>query len=298
MKKAKLQWRVSAKEAGMRLLPFLKEHCVDALSVKALKRAVDHKLCTINQRIETFSSSILKENDLVALNPAIFKEEMEEKDWKVPILYEDKGLLIVNKPSGLLSDKRALNACFPQFKGNLELVHRLDKETSGVLILSKNMEMHELILLLFKERAICKVYLAIVDGVIEKKEGLIDNFLGKIHSYQGQTIYGAVDEKKGQRAVTFWKCLKKGKAASLLACELHTGRTHQLRAHLSGMAHPILGDVQYGKRFRCSFTPKRNLLHAYSVIFKHPKTGADLKIIAPIPADFKEALTRLCICLI
>ena len=291
MRKAKFEWRVSRKDAGGRLLQFLRDNCPEAVSVKALKRAIDGKLCTVNRRIETFSSYVLEENDIVALDASAFEEK--KTSYKVPILFEDKELLIVNKPAGLVSENRALHLCFPEFKGDLELVHRLDKETSGVLILAKSLEAKEKMVGLFKTRAVRKVYLAIVDGVVEKEEGLIDNFLGKKHSYQGQTIYGVVDEKKGQRAITYWKCLKRGKTASVLACEPYTGRTHQLRVHLNGMGHPILGDTQYGKRFRCPLVPRRNLLHAYSIAFKHPSTGKEVKAIAPIPVDFKEVMIEL-----
>lgn len=277
----------------MRLLQFLRENCAGAPSVKAIKRAIDGKLCTVNNRTETFSSFTLSENDTVALSSLSFEKKEEAKALNVPILYEDKELLIVNKPAGLVSERKALNSCFPTHQSHLELVHRLDKETSGVLILAKSLKGKEKMGSLFKERTIHKLYLALVDGVAEKEEGTIDNFLGKKHTFQGQTVYGSVERKNGQRAITHWKCLKKGKSASLLRCEPHTGRTHQLRAHLSGMGHPILGDIQYGKKFICHLRPQRNLLHAYTVIFKHPTTGKEIKVVAPIPVDFKQALTDL-----
>jgi RluA family pseudouridine synthase len=293
MRKPDLHWRVSSKDAGTRLLQFLKQKCKQATSVKALKRAIDGKLCTVNNRIETFSSYILNENDIVELKPAALQDKSLTKPPKIAVLFEDDELLIINKPAGLISEPRSIQALFPQFKTSLELVHRLDKETSGILILAKKTAVKEKMLALFKERAVRKTYLAIVDGVVQKDEGTIDNFLGKKHSYQGQTVYGVVDEKKGKRAITHWKCLKRGKTASVLACEPHTGRTHQLRVHLSGMGHPILGDTQYAKRFRCQFAPERNLLHAYRIAFKHPSTGKELKLIAPIPLDFKECLKCL-----
>ncbi len=322
------RWRVSKQEAGTRLLQFLRGKCSDAPSVKAIKRAIDGKCCTVNRRIETFSSYILKENDIVELKPfeaipksveiftfdkasdpglqqaepvskqpmckhmgdadsckdgddgAVKSEDFNRfryKKEKTPVLFEDKDLLIINKPSGVVSEGKFL-------------VHRLDKETSGVLVLAKNQSMQEAMEALFKKREVHKIYLAIVDGKVAQDEGVIDNALGKIHSYQGQTIYRAVDAKKGKRAITSWKCLKRGKQASLLQCEPYTGRTHQIRAHLSGMGHPILGDVQYGKRFCCTFHPQRNMLHAYRIQFKHPSTGQKMDIVAPIPSDFKETL--------
>lgn len=281
--KSDFKWRVSKKQAGTRLLQFLRENCLQAPSVKAIKRAIESKLCTVNNQTQTFSSHVLEEGDTVTLNPQAF--DQEEKPLNATILYEDKDLLIVNKPSGMVCDPKMIKGAAP--------VHRLDKETSGVLILAKTPEGKEGMLALFKERAIHKLYLALVDGVPTKSEGTIDNYLGKKHSYQGQTVYGSVDAKKGQRAITHWKCLKKGSSASVLCCEPYTGRTHQLRVHLSGMGHPILGDTQYGKKFTCPLKPQRNLLHAYSIAFKHPKTGKAMKVIAPIPPDFKAALETL-----
>ncbi len=282
------KWRVSKKEAGMGLLQFLRENCVEAPSVKAIKRAIDSKLCSVNNHIETISSLSLEEGDTVVLKEMAFEKKKSEK-LKIPILFEDKELLIVAKPAGLVCDPQSIQSVF----GQVELVHRLDKETSGALILAKTPLAKEKMVVCFKERAIAKLYLAIVDGAVLKDEGTIDNFLGKKRALEGQTVYGAVEQKKGQRAITHWRCLNRSKSASVVCCEPYTGRTHQLRVHLSGMGHPILGDIQYGKKFTSHYKPNRNLLHAYSVAFKHPTNGKQIKVIAPIPQDFKQALEAL-----
>lgn len=287
----KFTWRVAKKEAGARLLQFLREKYPEAPSVKTLKRAIDGKFCTVNGRIEIFSSYVLEENDIVALSPAGLEKKVETVR-KIIVLYEDNELLVINKPSGVVSDIQSIRKYFPKIK-NLSLAHRLDKETSGVLVLTKAAPAKEKMLVLFKERGIRKLYLAIVDGELEKKEGKIDNFLGKKYSYQGQAVYGSIDEKHGERAITYWKCLASSKTASVVSCEPYTGRTHQLRAHLSGIHHPILGDVQYGKKFICPYKPQRNLLHAYRIVFKHPSTGKEVNVVAPIPVDFKNALKFL-----
>lgn len=293
IKANRLCWRVAKKEEGMRLIQFLREKYLEISSVKALKRSIDNKLCLVNGRIETFSSYLLKENDQVTLKIDALENREVIRVSKITVLYEDKELLIINKPAGLVSDEQLIKKGLPAFKGRLNLVHRLDKETTGVLILAKTCQMKDNMSLLFKNRSVHKFYLAIVDGILKEEEGQIDNFLGKKHSYQGQTIYGSVDEKKGLRAITYWKCLDRGKNASVVSCEPFTGRTHQLRVHLSSIGHPILGDSQYGKRFICSFVPQRNLLHAYRLVFFHPKTGQEIKVIAPIPVDFKLALKAI-----
>ncbi len=281
------RWRVSKEESEMGLLAFLRKHCKEAPSVKALKRAIDGKHCAVNRRTVAISSHSLLEGDVVTLD----EEAFEVTPIKEPsILYEDDSFLIVNKPPGMVCDPDDLKSYFPKRKGRLILVHRLDKETSGVLILAKNNQIKEAMIELFKKHLVRKVYLAMVDGVMEKDEGKIDNFLGKKHAIQGQTVYGSVPRDKGQRAVTHWKCVKRGKKASLVSCEPLTGRTHQLRVHMSAMHHPILGDLQYGTSFRSPLRPKRHLLHAYSVVFTHPKKAKEIEVLAPIPSDFQEAL--------
>lgn len=290
MVKERYEWRVTRKQAGMRLLQFLREMCPQAPSVKALKRAIDSKYCRVNGVLRIFSSYALEENDCVALNPSAF-DKVAVITWS--ILYEDDALLMINKPPGVVSTIPALRENAPCDIASFQLVHRLDKETSGVLMLSKTAQAHKHCLELFKKRKIEKTYLALVDGKVSKEEGTIDNYLGKKGSYEGQSLYGSVPSGKGQRAVTQWRCLARGKGVSLLCCQPLTGRTHQLRVHLAGMGYPILGDCQYAKRFNCPYTPSRNLLHSYSLCFPHPETGKRIQATAPIPLDFKEAMVCL-----
>ncbi len=285
-----IAFSVSASDEGMTLLSFLRRHCPDAPSVKAIKRAIDGKSCKVNGRIETFSSHPVRKGDRIAID--LSPQRSVEK--LVPsILFEDEVLLICNKPPGMVSENRILNQALPRYDGKLILVHRLDKETSGVLIVAKDSATQKKMIALFKEHRVQKRYLALVDKPIAKESGKIDNYIGKKSAYQGQTIYGVVDPKKGQHAVTLWKCLKKVKTASLLLAEPVTGRTHQLRVHFSKIGHPILGDAQYGKQFICKVNPSRHLLHAYSIRFPHPVNQKEIEAIAPIPRDFSEALASL-----
>lgn len=278
------QWRIGKNDTGMRLLQFLSKSCKLAPSSKALKRAIEQKCCLVNGTIETFSSYILKEGDLISLDPTAFTTK-EEKE--ISILYEDENLMALNKPSGTLTDLKQLGIK----KGFL--VHRLDKETSGVLLIAKTQVAKKKLEEMFKEHQIQKIYLAIVDGKCAQGSGIIENFLGKKGEYAGQTIYGSVSKEKGKRALTHFRFLDISSKASLVACEPKTGRTHQIRVHLSGMGHPILGDRQYAKKFLAPFTPKRNLLHAYQLRFAHPITNEPLTLTAPIPSDFQEAMRAL-----
>jgi RluA family pseudouridine synthase len=279
-------WRVSAEEAGLGLLAFLRKKDVDAPSVKSLKRAIDSKCCTVNGKIEVFSSRSLKKDDRVTLHMR------KERSWKsaLTVLYEDADLIIVDKPVGLTCENRYFA---PLVKARAELIHRLDKETSGVVMLAKNREILERMVDIFREKKIRKQYLAIVDGCVRDGEGRIENKLRKKESRQPGQVFFEATKGRGAIAITEWRCLKKTKVASLLLCEPITGRTHQLRVHLSGMGHPILGDIQYGMRFRCPFRALRHLLHAYTIAFIHPKTQQEIYVEAPIPSDFQEALTAL-----
>ena len=281
------KWRVSQEEIGMSLLAFLRKKNPDAISVKSLKRAIDGKRCTVNGKIETFSSHPLKKGDLVSWN-AVARDNARKRSLLV--LYEDQDLLIVDKPAGLVCENRYF---IPLLKQRASLIHRLDKETSGIVMLAKHAEIMEEMIALFREKKILKKYLAVVDGNVVQKEGKIENFLRKkAHCIPGQVMY-EVTRGKGALAITCWKCLKTVKNASLILCEPITGRTHQLRIHLSAMGHPILGDIQYGKRFRCPLHPERQLLHAYSIAFIHPKTRQPIFVESPIPLDFEEALKAL-----
>jgi RluA family pseudouridine synthase len=281
--------KVSSSEQGMRLLAFLREKVSGASSVKALKRAIEARLCTINGKVECFSSKILAAGDLIELDLSA----VEAKRDALSIVYEDNDLIICNKPAGIVSENAAFNKLLPFYRGTLELVHRLDKDTSGIIIAAKNKEMKEKLMDLFAKRQVRKAYLAIVDGPVKKKEGRIESHLSKKFSYQGQSIWGSVSKGKGLIAVTQWRCLKKGKNASLLLCEPETGRTHQLRVHLSEMGHPILGDYQYCREFTCPLRPQRHLLHAFKIKFNHPSTKKLITAEASAPPDFEQALRDL-----
>ncbi|MBI3236415.1 MAG: RluA family pseudouridine synthase [Chlamydiales bacterium] len=285
---------VAKEEEGSTLLAFLKKHLIDAgscaVSVKALKRAIDGKYCRVNREVETFSSHPLKKGDRVSLDPKGLEEISSQEKLSAPILFEDDSLLICNKPPGMVCDSQAVEKIF--FPG-LKLVHRLDKQTSGVLILAKSGVVLEKMITLFKEKKVKKLYLAIVDKKVKKKAGVITNYLGKKGGYQGQTLYGSVKGPPGLEAITRWQVLTRQDAATFLIAEPVTGRTHQLRVHFSEMGHPILGDHQYGKSFACPLDPKRHLLHAYSISFPHPVLDKKVEIKAPIPFDFQACLKAL-----
>lgn len=284
----RLKWSVSAKENGLKLITFLQIKLGDKISNKQLKKRVESNTCEVNGRPERFASRSLKSGDQVVFFDAPLVETAKSLFAKERVLFEDASFLVYNKPPGFTCDSKGLKSLG---RPELILTHRLDKETSGILIFAKTKEAADAMEELFRKRAVHKRYLAFVDGVLTEKSGLLENFIGVIKKYEGNAIYGVV--KQGQMAITNWQLEKRGKAASLVSCYPITGRTHQIRVHLSHIGHPILGDPVYGKRFLNSYRPGRILLHAFEIRFKHPSTASLIELKAPIPDDFKEARNAL-----
>ncbi|MEK7340336.1 MAG: RluA family pseudouridine synthase [Verrucomicrobiota bacterium] len=284
MKKILCKVQLKKEHEGMSLLAFLRLQCKD-ISLKSLKLAIDTKLCTVNGVVERFSTHPLKIGDVVILYQT---QTLHPKHLE--ILYQDEYLLICNKPAMLTSDMKVLQ---PLLKGRWLLGHRLDKETSGALIFVKNTSILQKLIALFKEHSVEKFYLALVDRQVLQEEGKIDRSITKLKSYQGQSLYGVATTPDAKRAVTLWRCLKCSKSASLLLCQPMTGRTHQLRVHLSYIGHPILGDTLYAKHFFCKISPIRHLLHAYILRFPHPISRQIITVKAKVPEDFKGYLKEL-----
>ncbi len=287
----KEHWIVNPDESGLKLVDFLKRHLDPTLSSRHIKKCIENNACTINDRIERFASAAVGQGDTITF---ISKEQ----PYSTPIdrsrlLFEDHDLFIINKPSGIASDDPQLLRALHHLSPQLLLVHRLDKETSGALIFAKSTEMREKMIHLFRQKKVEKTYLALVDGIPTQKSGIIDNYLGKLHSYEGQALWGPVDSKQGQHARTEWQLQQAGKEAAVLVCKPITGRTHQIRVHLSGIGHPILGDYQYGRRFRCSCHPNRCMLHAYRLAFIHPITGSEIRLEAPVPEDMQKVMGEI-----
>lgn len=249
-------------------------------SNKEIKRAIERGACRVNGRVERVASRTITLNDRVEWHEVVIEKVVYDP---ARILFEDENLLAYNKPPGIACDEQGILHLL-KAKAPLLLVHRLDKYTSGVLLLAKNKPAEKKMLEAFKQREVEKVYLALCDGNPKVKSGVIENYLGKIGGYQGQTLYGSVPPHLGKRAKTFWSVEKSYKNAALIRCYPETGRTHQIRVHMSEMGHPILGDDQYGKDFRCPLRPPRMMLHAYEL-----RMG-ELKVRAPIPKDFQEVI--------
>lgn len=285
------EWQVSREDSGTKLIHFLQLKLGSTYSSKALKRAIENNACLVNGRAEHFASSLVGYGDQIKFQDELSdQKKAPNKKIFIKILFEDVDFLMIEKPAGISSeDPRLLDKLKSDLgRSHLCLAHRLDKDTTGVLAFTKSARGKESLYNLFKDRKVFKCYFAIVDGVPANSKGIIENYLGKIATYQGQSLWGPVAKEKGVQAITEWKIFKKGKGIALLKCYPQTGRTHQIRVHLAGMGHPILGDKQYGKEVRSSYRPKRCLLHAFSLAFKHPFTNEMINVESPLPVDFSE----------
>lgn len=266
---------------SQKLVAFLQDQLGD-YSGKFLRRILEANLCRVNGRVERFGSRAISGGDTVELAPS-WESLTRSKFTQFETLFENEEIQIVNKPPGwVCEDREALKAFGPKHY----LVHRLDKDTTGLLILAKSHAARDELLEKFKKKEIHKQYLAFVDGVPKEKEGIRKSYLMKKGSFEGQTIWGS--GPKGSIAITRWRVLEEKKNAALLLCEPETGRTHQIRVHLAEMGHPILIDRQYAKVFRCPLFIQRPLLHAYRLSFDFQ--GNRIEVEAPIPSDLQKVL--------
>jgi len=228
----------------------------------------------------------------------------------IPIVYEDENLLVINKPAGLVAHPKLINDTqesvtswfskkYPKSINVGDdplrpgLVHRLDKYTSGLLILAKTQKDFEFIKNLFKKRDINKKYFTLVYGVPKDKEGIIDLPLGKIGIKQTTRITGKKDLEE-KEALTAWKIKKAWNDFSLLEVSPKTGRTHQIRIHLNSIGHPIVGDLIYGNKKNKNSELKLNrlFLHAYSLEFQSP-SGRMLRVDADLPEELSDFIAKI-----
>jgi RluA family pseudouridine synthase len=266
-----------------RLIDFLSSMQETKISGKSLRKALSSNLCRVNGGIERFASTQLRKGDRVELSP-LWKKIKAPLDLK--ILYEDESLLLVDKPAGWICDPIH---CLRTLGKDRFLIHRLDKETTGVLAIAKSVKVRDQLMAQFASRKVEKKYLAIADGIFRKKDGVQDTLLSKKSSYEGQTIWGS--GPRGLQAITEWSILSEGTLASLVLCKPLTGRTHQIRVHLAELGHPILIDRQYAANYRAPFFATRTLLHASFLQLDFD--GKKIEALSPLPSDMKEALSCL-----
>ncbi len=223
----------------------------------------------------------------------------------IPVLYEDEDVLVVNKPKGMVVHPAVgnysgtlVNALMDYCGESLSsingvirpgIVHRIDKDTSGVLVVAKSNEAHEKLSLKLKDHDISRIYIALVHGIVREESGKIDAPIGR-HPVDRKKM--AVNTKNGRGAVTHFKVLERFKDATLLEVRLETGRTHQIRVHLSYIGYPIVGDTVYGKK-KDKYDIGGQALHAKLLGFVHPIKNEFMEFEAKLPEYFEKLLEEL-----
>jgi RluA family pseudouridine synthase len=259
-------------------------------SLKQARKIIEKGCCSVNGALVRYASRDLVSGDSIEVYP--LDGEWEEEPCT--ILYEDKYLFVINKPAGVSVDEESMKKALPStVSSDFLLVHRLDKWTSGALIVAKDPKIQHRMELLFRERKIKKEYLAIVDGVLEKQEGSISLPLEIKRCGEGEVLWGIASKNQGLDATTLYRRILRGKKESLLHVIPKTGRTHQIRVHMAKIGHPLLGDVQYAASFKTMKRPFRHMLHALKVVFRHPFLDKMIIVLAPIPKDFQKMATSI-----
>ena len=294
---------ITAEENGPRLDSYLAEE-LEGISRSYLQKLIGEGLILVNQKTVKSNYKVKTGDSLLVQIPEAAPVDIQPEAMDLDIVYEDSDLLIVNKPVGLV-----VHPAHGHYSGTLVngllahctdlsgingkmrpgIVHRIDKDTSGLLMIAKNDMAHQHLAAQLKEHSIKRAYYALVQGVISEPAGLVDAPIGR-HETDRKKM--AVTFKNSKEARTHYYVKERFAKNSFIECRLETGRTHQIRVHMAYLGHPLVGDPLYGTR-------KNNLdfpgqaLHAYALGFVHPRTGEELYFEAPLPEHFQSVLKTL-----
>lgn len=276
----------------------------DDLSRTMIQKLLEDKKILVNGKVEKASYKT-KVGDILEVEEIEAKEiELKAQDIPLDVIYEDDDIIVINKAKGMVvhpangnPDGTLVNAVMNICKDSLSgiggeirpgIVHRLDKDTSGLIIVAKNDKAHINLSEQIKNREITKKYVALVRGVIKENHATIDMPIGRSSKDRKKMAV----RKDGKNAVTHFEVLKRYNGYTLLDIKIDTGRTHQIRVHLAEIGYPVVGDEVYSNG-KNPFGVKGQMLHAKSLEFKHPITGKNMKLEAPIPEYFEEVLKKL-----
>ena len=289
---------IEAAADGRRLDVLLSE--TSGLSRSRVAALMEEGFCTLNGRTCRKAGEKPAPGSPVTLTVPVTKDPVPQaEDLPLEILYEDEDLAVVVKPRGMVvhpaaghSEGTLVNALLGNLSslggigGELRpgIVHRLDKDTSGLLMVAKNDETQQALSDMLRERKIEKHYRALAEGLFREQEGVIDAPLGRSKKDRKKM---AVDPE-GREAVTEWKVMAEGRGCTLLDVHILTGRTHQIRVHLKSIHHPVCGDPIYGAEKGVKVPCL--MLHAFSLAFEHPRTHEKMAFQAPLPEDFLKGL--------
>ena len=289
---------------GERLDAFL-ARCVPDLSRSAAQKLIVDGLVTRNGKPG-------KKNDKLNVGDAVSYEipepkavDIAPKEIPLDIVYEDEDLLVINKPKGLVvhpaaghQDDTLVNGLLYALGDDLSgingelrpgIVHRIDKDTSGLLAVAKNDLAHTMLASQLKDHSMARTYEAIVCGVLKEDSGTVDAPIGRHPSDRKKMC---VTQRNSKPAVTHWEVIRRYRGYTHIRCKLETGRTHQIRVHMAYIGHPILGDTVYGHK-KPELGQSSQCLHAGVLCFAHPKDGHPVMVFAELPQYFKDVLNKL-----
>lgn len=298
----RVTFEAQEEDKGKRLDAFVSEMAEDATR-SYIQKLIKDGFVNISGKKITKSGLKLKGNETVEV---IFPEEKDlelvPQDIPIEIIYEDEAIAVINKGPDMVVHPAhgnysgtLVNALLyrldklSDLNGDIRpgIVHRLDKDTSGIIVVAKTNEAHEKLAEMFKEKNLEKTYICIAKGIFKDKEERLETFIGRDPKERKRM---AVVEENGKKAISNYKVLDEGKNHSLVQVKIETGRTHQIRVHMKYLNHPILGDTTYGNS---TDGVKRQMLHAYRLKFIHPVTDKEMVVIAPVPDDFKQAAKKV-----
>ena len=270
------------------------------ISRSKVQKLIKQSLVTVNEKVVS-SNYIVKCGDFISVDDDLdYEISVEAEDIDIDVVYEDSDLLVINKASGMVVhpapghySHTLVNALLYRFqisggeKNRPGIVHRLDKDTSGLMMVAKGEKTHEKLSRMIANKEVERHYLAIVDGVIKHDTGTIDAPIGRDANNRQKM---AVTDVHGKEAVTHFRVLETFSNHTLVECILETGRTHQIRVHMAYIGHPVSNDPLYGRGKSTEFG---QMLHSKSIKFKHPTTGKELFFEVDPPKEFLEKLEKL-----
>ena len=276
----------------------------DKLSRTMIQRLIEDGEILVNGNKKKMAYKV-QIGDVIEINiPAPKETDIKAQNIPLKIVYEDNDIIVVNKPKGMVvhpangnPDGTLVNAVMALCKGSLSgiggeirpgIVHRLDKDTSGLIIVAKNDLAHINMSKQIKDRQVKKIYIALVKGNISEDEATINMPIGRSTKDRKKMAV----RKDGKEALTHFKVLKRYEKYTLLEIKIDTGRTHQIRVHMAEIGHPVVGDIVYSNG-KNEFGIEGQMLHARSLDFKHPITGKQMQLEAELPQYYKDVLKKL-----
>ena len=293
-----MNFEIEVTENGKRIDSYLAEEL--DLSRSKVQKLIKQELVTVNGKVVSNNYNV-KLGDTILVNDDLnYDISIEAEDIPLDIVYEDDDLLVINKASGMVVHPAPghysgtlVNALLYRFqleggeKYRPGIVHRLDKDTSGLMLVAKNEKTHEALSMMIANKEVERHYLAIVDGVIKHDTGTIDAPIGRDPNNRQKM---AVTDVNGKEAITHFRVLETFTNHTLVECILETGRTHQIRVHMAYIGHPVVNDPMYGRGKATEFG---QMLHSKSIKFKHPVTGEELFFEVDPPREFLDVLEKL-----